>query len=159
MNNLEQILKLINEKRAHLIAYESFTTSIINSDLDAINDVLNQRESIIQSINSIDQLTNEVINQSNEKELINAIFQHKIHMGEIPDKYISLYEGIESIVDSLENIHVLDTLIYSRIDQLKEEILMNIKQTNNVSKIQKYFDTYETELDSMNDLTSRAKKV
>lgn len=159
MNNLEQILKLINEKRAQLIAYESFTTSIINSDLDAINDVLNQRETIIQSINSIDQITKELIEQSNEKELINAIFQHKIHMGEIPDKYNSLYEGIESIVDSLENIHVLDTLIYSRITHLKEEILVNIKQTNNVSKIQKYFDTYETELDSMNDLTSRAKKV
>jgi len=159
MNNLEQILKLINEKRAHLMAYESFTTSIINSDLDAINNVLIQRESIIQSINSIDQLIKDMIDQSIDKTLINAIFQHKIHMGEIPDKYYSLYEGIESIVDSLENIHVLDTLIYTRIGQLKEEILLNIKQTNNVSKIQKYFDTYETELDSINDLTSLAKKV
>lgn len=159
MNNLEHISKLINEKRAHLIAYETFTTSIINSDLDALNSVLDQRESIIQSIHSIDQQINEVIEQSNEKELINAIFQHKIHMGKMPDKYNSLYEGIESIIDSLENIHVLDTLIYTRIDQLKEEILMNIKQTNNASKIQKYFDTYETELDSINDLTSRAKKV
>lgn len=159
MNNLEQILKLINEKRAHLMAYESFTTSIINSDLDAINNVLIQRESIIQSINSIDQLIKDMIEQSIDKTLINAIFQHKIHMGEVPDKYYLLYEGIESIVDSLENIQVLDTLIYTRIGQLKEEILLNIKQTNNVSKIQKYFDTYETELDSINDLTSLAKKV
>jgi len=159
MNNLEHILKLVNEKRAHLIAYETFTTSIIQSDLDTIINVLNQRESIIQSINTIDQSIKFEIDQSDNQELIHAIFQHKLHMGEIPDSYNFLYEGIESIVDSIENIQVLDTLIYTRIGDLKEEILLNIKQTNNVSKIQKYFDTYETELDSMNDLTSKMKKV
>jgi DNA-binding ferritin-like protein (Dps family) len=159
MNNLELLLKLINEKRAHLITYETFSTSIIHSDLDDINEMLNQRELMIHSIDKLDQLIKEESEHSDEKELINAIFQHRTHISELPNEYRSIFEGVESIMDSLENIKVLDNLIFTRILHLKEEIELNIKQTNNVSKIQKYFDTYETELDFMNDLASLSKKV
>ncbi|NTW90510.1 MAG: hypothetical protein HGA35_01010, partial [Erysipelotrichaceae bacterium] len=53
---MNSILNHVNEKRAHLIGYETFSYQLLNCDLDEINNILDQRELIIKSINYVDQL-------------------------------------------------------------------------------------------------------
>jgi hypothetical protein len=159
MKNNDRILSLINEKRAHLISYEAFSTKLIHGDLEKINEMLEQREFIIQAINEIDSEINKITSESDEAIIINKILKNKIIEEEISDKHRAIYESVQSMFASLENIQDLDRVVFKQFDQYKEELYSNIKQTNNVSKIKKYFETYETEIDEMALLMSKSSKA
>ncbi len=159
MNSLNHIINLLNEKRANLIAYEVFSTKLVESDLDLLNNLLDQRAIIIQAINTIDANILDLAKQSTEQKIIMDIILRNILEDEISEEYALLYEGIQSIHGSLENIKVLERSVNMRINNYKEELYLNIKQTNNVTKIKKYFETYETEMDEMTLMISKSSKA
>lgn len=156
---MNSILNSINEKRAHLIGYETFSYQLLNSDLDELNNVFDQRESIIKSINHIDLLINNMIDQSNHKNQLHLCRCGSINRNEVIDELKDIYDGFESIQDSLLNIQKIEIRISERLSNLKDELYNNLVQVENVSKIKKYFETYETEMQDMTQMASKSTKI
>ncbi|MHB8097835.1 MAG: hypothetical protein ACYDEI_09320 [Erysipelotrichaceae bacterium] len=156
---MNSILNSINEKRAHLIGYETFSYQLLNSDLDELNNVFDQREMIIKSINHIDLLINNMIDQSNYKNQLHLCRCGSINRNEVIDELKDIYDGFESIHDSLLNIQKLEIRISERLSNLKDELYNNLVQVENVSKIKKYFETYETEMQDMTQMVRKSTKI
>jgi len=156
---MNSILNHINEKRAHLIGYETFSYQLLNCDLDEINNILDQRELIIKSINHVDQLMNSTIEQSEYKNQIHLCKNRSINRSEVIDELKNIYDGFESIHDALLSIQKLEIRIMERLDNLKEELHNNLIQVENVSKIKKYFETYETEMQNMTQMMRKPTKI
>lgn len=156
---MNSILNSINEKRAHLIGYETFSYQLLNSDLDELNNVFDQREMIIKSINHIDLLINNMIDQSYYKNQLHLCRCGSINRNEVIDELKDIYDGFESIHDSLLNIQKLEIRISERLSNLKDELYNNLVQVENVSKIKKYFETYETEMQDMTQMVRKSTKI
>lgn len=156
---MNSILNYINEKRAHLIGYETFSYQLLNCEIEELNNILDQRELMIKSINQIDQLINKMIDQSEYRNQLNLCKNKTINRFEVIDKFIDIYDGFESIHDSLINIQKLEIRVTERLNNLKEELHNNLIQVENVSKIKKYFETYETEMQDMTQMMRKSTKI
>jgi len=156
---MNSILNNINEKRAHLISYETFSYQLLNCDLDEVNNILDQRELIIKSINYVDQVINNMIDQSEYRNQLYLCKNKSIHRFEVTNELKDIYDGFESIHDSLKNIQKLEVKVIERLNNLKEELHNNLVQVENVSKIKKYFETYETEMQDMTQMMRKSTKI
>lgn len=156
---MNSILNHINEKRAHLISYETFSYQLLNCDLDEVNNILDQRELIIKSINYVDQVINNMIDQSDYRNQLYLCKNKSIHRFEVINELKDIYDGFESIHDSLKSIQKLEVKVIERLNNLKEELHNNLVQVENVSKIKKYFETYETEMQDMTQMMRRSTKI
>lgn len=156
---MSSILNYINQKRAHLIGYETFSYQLLNSDLDELNNILDQRESIILSINQLDLLINDMIDRSEYRNQLNLCKNRSINRNEIIDELVNVYDGFESIHDTLINIQKLEIRVIERLNNLQEELHANLVQVENVSKIKKYFETYETEMQDMTQMVRKSTKI
>ncbi|NTW90844.1 MAG: hypothetical protein HGA35_02780 [Erysipelotrichaceae bacterium] len=76
-----------------------------------------------------------------------------------PPDIKNIYDGFESIHDALLSIQNLEIRIMERLDNLKEELHNNLIQVENVSKIKKYFETYETEMQNMTQMMRKPTKI
>lgn len=156
---MNSLLNLINEKRAHLMCYEVFSNQLLTADIDGINPILGQRESIIISINKVDKRINEFIELSEFKHHLLECKEKKINRDEIHPYLYEICDGFESIQDTLINIQKIENRIIERIEMLKNELHTNLVQVENVSKIKKYFETYETEMQDMNQMMRKSTKI
>lgn len=156
---MNSILNHINEKRAHLISYETFSYQLLNCDLDEVNNILDQRELIIKSIDHVDLVINNMIDQSDYRNQLYLYKNKSIHRFEVTNELKDIYDGFESIHDSLKNIQKLEVKVIERLNNLKEELHNNLVQVENVSKIKKYFETYETEMQDMTQMMRKSTKI
>lgn len=158
MNNIEHICRLINDKRAHLISYEAFSTKLVHCSIESFVEVLDQRDLIIQSINDLDGKILTVLNQTNDQDVL-SIVQSRALINEIRHELLPLYYGVKSIQESLENIQDIEHIVQTQLNTYQEELRIESKLNNNVVKIKKYFETYETEIDEMTLMMSRTSKA
>ena len=156
MNN---ILSLIHEKKEHLIGYETFSYQLLNSEIDELNQILDQREEIIQSISQIDCLLHTLIEESELKPQLYECKNRDIKRCDVSVQLLDIYDGYDSIYDSLNKIQNLELKVIERLDHLKNELNTNLVQVENVSKIKKYFETYETEMQDMTQMMRKTTKI
>lgn len=156
---MNSLLKLINEKRAHLMCYEVFSYQLLSADMDEINSILDQRESIIISINKVDKRINEFIELSEFKHHLQDCKEKKMNREEIHPYLYEICDSFQSIQDSLIKIQSIEIKINERMEMLKNELHSNLVQVENVSKIKKYFETYETEMQDMNQMMRKSTKI
>lgn len=156
---MNSLLNLINEKRAHLVNYEMLSYHLLTADIEEINPILDQRETIIVGINKVDNRINEFIELSEFKNHLKECKEKKINREEIHPYLYEICDGFESVQDSLINIQKIETQIIERLEMLKNELHSNLIQVENVSKIKKYFETYETEMQDMNQMMRKSTKI
>lgn len=156
---MNSLLNLINEKRAHLVNYEMLSYQLLTADIEEINPLLDQRDAIIVGINKVDNRINEFIELSEFKNHLKECKEKKIKREEIHPYLYEICDGFGSIQDSLINIQKIETQIIERLEMLKNELHSNLIQVENVSKIKKYFETYETEMQDMNQMMRKSTKI
>lgn len=156
---MNSLLNLINEKKAHLANYEMLSYQLLTADIEEINPILDQREAIIVGINKVDNRINEFIELSEFKNHLKECKGKKIKREEIHPYLYEICDGFGSIQDSLINIQKIETQIIERLEMLKNELHSNLIQVENVSKIKKYFETYETEMQHMNQMMRKSTKI
>ena len=156
---MNSLLNLINEKRAHLVNYEMLSYQLLTADIEEINPILDQREAIIVGINKVDNRINEFIELSEFKNHLKECKEKKIKREEIHPYLYEICDGFGSIQDTLINIQKIETQIIERLEMLKNELHSNLIQVENVSKIKKYFETYETEMQDMNQMMRKSTKI
>lgn len=156
---MNSLLNLINEKRAHLVNYEMLSYQLLTADIEEINPLLDQRDAIIVCINKVDNRINEFIELSEFKNHLKECKEKKIKREEIHPYLYEICDGFGSIQDSLINIQKIETQIIERLEMLKNELHSNLIQVENVSKIKKYFETYETEMQDMNQMMRKSTKI
>jgi uncharacterized membrane-anchored protein YjiN (DUF445 family) len=100
-----------------------------------------------------------MIDQSNYKNQLHLCRCGSINRNEVIDELKDIYDGFESIHDSLLNIQKLEIRISERLSNLKDELYNNLVQVENVSKIKKYFETYETEMQDMTQMVRKSTKI
>lgn len=156
---MNSLLNLINEKKAHLVNYEMLSYQLLTADIEEINPILDQREAIIVGINKVDNRINEFIELSEFKNHLKECKEKKFNREEIHPYLYEICDGFESVQDSLINIQKIETQIIERLEMLKNELHSNLIQVENVSKIKKYFETYETEMQDMNQMMRKSTKI
>lgn len=156
---MNSLLNLINEKRAHLVNYEMLSYQLLTADIEEINPLLDQRDAIIVGINKVDNRINEFIELSEFKNHLKECKEKKIKREEIHPYLYEICDGFGSIQDTLINIQKIETQIIERLEMLKNELHSNLIQVENVSKIKKYFETYETEMQDMNQMMRKSTKI
>lgn len=156
---MNSLLNLINGKKAHLVNYEMLSYQLLTADIEEINPILDQREAIIVGINKVDNRINEFIELSEFKNHLKECKEKKFNSEEIHPYLYEICDGFESVQDSLINIQKIETQIIERLEMLKNELHSNLIQVENVSKIKKYFETYETEMQDMNQIMRKSTKI
>lgn len=156
---MNSLLNLINEKKAHLVNYEMLSYQLLTADIEEINPLLDQRDAIIVCINKVDNRINEFIELSEFKNHLKECKEKKIKREEIHPYLYEICDGFGSIQDTLINIQKIETQIIERLEMLKNELHSNLIQVENVSKIKKYFETYETEMQDMNQMMRKSTKI
>ena len=72
---------------------------------------------------------------------------------------LEVVEAYQFNYDSLLNIQSLETTIQKQLEAFREELQQNLIQVENVSKIKKYFETYETEIHDMSQMARKSTKI
>jgi|GEM_PF-2977094 len=156
---MNSLLNLINEKKVYLNDYEALSYQLLNVDIESVNEILDQRETIIKLINKVDHRINEFIDLSEFKKQLKECKDKKINPDEIHPYLYDICEGFKSIQKILINIQQLENRIIERLEMLKSELYSHLVQVENVSKIKKYFETYETEMQDMNQMILKSTKI
>jgi hypothetical protein len=96
---MNSLLNLINEKKAHLVNYEMLSYQLLTADIEEINPILDQRETIIVGINKVDKRINEFIELSEFKNHLKECKEKKINREEIHPYLYEICDGFESVQD------------------------------------------------------------
>lgn len=153
------LIELLNNKKEYLSQYESLSYQILNSEIDELNDVFEKRELIINEINAIDLKINQWIDESDKKSEYILCLKPGINKDSLDLSMLEVVEAYQSNYDSLLNIQSLETTIQKQLEAFREELQQNLIQVENVSKIKKYFETYETEIHDMSQMARKSTKI
>lgn len=153
------LIELLNNKKEYLSQYESLSYQILNSEIDELNDVFEKRELIINEINAIDLKINQWIDESDKKSEYILCLKPGINKDSLDLSMLEVVEAYQSNYDSLLNIQSLETTIQKQLEAFREELQQNLIQVENVSKIKKYFETYETEIHEMSQMARKSTKI
>lgn len=153
------LIELLNNKKEYLSQYESLSYQILNSEIDELNDVFEKRELIINEINAIDLKINQWIDESDKKSEYILCLKPGINKDSLDLSMLEVVEAYQFNYDSLLNIQSLETTIQKQLEAFREELQQNLIQVENVSKIKKYFETYETEIHDMSQMARKSTKI
>lgn len=153
------LIELLNNKKEYLSQYESLSYQILNSEIDELNDVFEKRELIINEINAIDLKINQWIDESDKKSEYILCLKPGINKDSLDLSMLEVVEAYQFNYDSLLNIQSLETTIQKQLEAFREELQQNLIQVENVSKIKKYFETYETEIHEMSQMARKSTKI
>lgn len=156
MNKL--LISLLNNKKRYLETFESLSYQLLNSEIEALNDIFDQREAIIEKINFLDNEINRTVNSvENKDDYLDCLKPNNIVS--IKPNLNDVYEAFQLNYDSLLNIQSLEKTINQHLKSLKEELSQNLAEVQNVSKIKKYFETFETEINDLSDISQKTTKI
>ena len=131
MNETDRICEILDEINQHLEEYEKETISIISCDVDEIEGHTAERVEITKKIRHCFDLTDEICKEIPQGEEIKKIIKNKAVFSEISQNLENVFRKSEKIHSVYTRIKDSEVQAVDRINREKEEILVNIKKTNN----------------------------
>lgn len=152
------LIKLLNDKKHLLEVYESLSYQLLNSVIEELNGIFDQREETIEKINFLDNEINHYMSSVENKDDYLECLKPNNSLA-IKPSLLDVYEAYQLNYESLLNIQTLEKIINQHLKSLKEELSQNLAEVQNVSKIKKYFETFETEINDLSDISQKTTKI
>ena len=155
----KSLYQLLRDKKGKLNEYESLSHQILNSDIEELNSIFDLRQEIIIKIDAIDLMISAWLEDSLVKEEYLKCLDIKTSRNDIQPGLFEIRDCFEEIYEALLTIQSLENTIHNQFNQYQKDLQESLTQVTNVSKIKKYFDTYETEINDLSALKFNSKKI
>ena len=133
--NVNKIYSAIANISSTSQTYSSSLVTLIDSEMNSIDDIKGEKIGILNDTESIDgyqipqeiikeqKLENEIVEYSNYIDLINALLDEKINLAFLPTNYSILFANIQG----LENLKDKTKIIYTKDKNVKTQKTLNSK--------------------------------
>lgn len=138
MENFEKIIE--NQKKLLVLIqkYESKSKQLLESDIDSIAELVNDRGAIISRI---DVLTGEILNLCEENSPEYHAFKNDCDRSSLPENIKQIFDLRQEFNSYAIRAHNMDPEIIEKISINRDKLLKKIKENNNsqTAKAAKYF--------------------
>lgn len=138
MDVIAQICTLLEQKKALFTEYEQATQALLDCEADTVENYITQRG---QKAIEIDALTEEIARLCSgmpASDLLLDATLARIDFAKLPPEYHSVFYEAQAVRSVAHRVSETDKQVVVRLEQLRDEALLNIRQNQNVPKIKKY---------------------
>ncbi len=156
---MKTVMKLLQQKKELFLKYEEISDELTYQDIERMEVIVDARDELIQQINSIDE---EIKNSSLTDKYGTAVYQairNRCNRSDVAVELIPLFDLGQEILAVINRLMQMEPRIVQNIDEKQKELEQKIKDSNSLPKIQKYFDTIQTDLEDGSLIRSTAKKI
>lgn len=138
MNIIDELIRLLNEKKELFIQYEIYTGRLTECPVEDIEEYITQRGALA---NQIDKITDAIkclcAGEKNGDALLAAI-NNTCKYDEVTQEGRALFSKGQEIFSVISRISEQEKQITPRMEELRTELLGKIKNASNTPKIAKY---------------------
>lgn len=140
---MKKIASLVKDKITLFLVYEETCVTLLHEDIDGYGVILAQRDVIIEKINELNrQIQEEMKNHSEEmQDIIEKILSNQMDHGDLDQDALDLFETSQQLYQIMSRLTMREEEILRIMNNRKEELAQLIKVSNNLPKINRYFQT------------------
>ncbi len=140
--HISMISEAMGEKISLLIEFKGITEKMISADLDAMAELIAERQVLIQKIDSIQSDINVQIDRlpDDEKTVVTDILAHK--KPEVPESLLQILNKAEEIENLLVEIMVIEKKVAVSMEKIQSELLTDMQKMNKSKQVIDYFSSF-----------------
>lgn len=151
---MEIIASLVKAKITLFLEYEATCTRLLSEDLDSYGEILDYRDQIIEKINGVnEEIKAEMHQHSKEMQAcFEQILSNQIDYGDVNQEALDLFETSQQLYQVMSRLTKKEEEIMRIMNERKELLAQQIKVSNNLPKINRYFQTNQIEQDDSKNI-------
>lgn len=156
-SELMAMIRLTSSNAELLSEYDELTDHMISADLEAIQQVLLKRQSLLDEIDINRKRTSEIVDRQSEQEktLLNSLLQGAASESNLTSPEMrELYTKLRTMRSAWESIAKKDKLVSGSLDKQMAELKGEFTVTQNDRKLIKYYNAVSVAKKTGNNFNS-----